>query len=346
MSPAILIERLTKRYGTLTAVDGLTLRVEPGSIYGLVGPDGAGKTTTLRCLVGAVGFNSGSLRVAGFDVPTQTESVRQAVGYMPQRFSLYGDLTMMENLLFFSDLYQVPPGERGGRIESLLKFSRLGGHESKPAAALSGGMKQKLALMSALVHQPRVLILDEPSTGVDPVSRGEFWRLLLELRDRGTAILVTTPYMDEAAKCSRVGLMAGGRLLKEGTPAELLAAFPFQILKIRVSPLFEAKKVLAVAPGIRTAVMHGEVIHAVVDDLEAGQETIHRLLSREALVGPVAPSGGSFDLGDITPAQPSLEDVFIAEITARGLAQAGLRGGAPDVHRQSGVHRQPDVSRD
>lgn len=322
LRPAIQADRLTKRYEGVTAVNGLSFRVEPGMIYGLVGPDGAGKTTALRCLVGAIGFDSGRLTVAGYDTASQAELVRQSVGYMPQRFSLYTDLTMLENLAFFSDIYRIPPTERTERINSLLHFSRLGGHENKTAGQLSGGMRQKLALMAALIHQPRVLILDEPSTGVDPVSRGEFWKLLLKLRESGTAILVTTPYMDEAAKCSRIGLMASGTLLKEGSPGELLEAFPFRVLEIRASPLFRAKTALSSAPGVRTAVIHGEAIHVIVADVAAGERSVRAVLA-----------AGSFELSEITRAEPSLEDVFIAELSARPPEAGGLEGGGPRAGR-------------
>lgn len=308
MAPAIEVRGLTKRYGTVLAVDGLDLSVPPGSIYSLLGPDGAGKTTTLRCLVGSIGFQAGRVRIAGHDLVRETEHVRARVGYMPQRFALYPDLTLDENLAFFADLYQVSPQERRERVPALMAFTRLAGHNQKLARQLSGGMKQKLALCTVLVHRPQVLLLDEPSTGVDPVSRREFWDILLALKQEGVAILVTTPYMDEAEKCDRVGMMARGRLLVEGTPEELRRRFPFHVLAVAATPLFQAQQTLASLPEVRTAVLHGDAVHIVVEAPSAEGLVRDRL----AQVGVAVSEVRSIPAG--------LEDVFVHELVSRGLA--------------------------
>lgn len=317
-APAIQVQGLVKRYGPVVAVDGLTLAVPRGSIYGLLGPDGAGKTSALRCLTGGLRFQGGELRLDGWRLPEDLDRVRPLIGYMPQRFALYQDLTLAENLRFFADLYGVSAAERAERLPGLLAFTRLAGHERKLAGQLSGGMKQKLALCTVLVHRPRVLLLDEPSTGVDPVSRREFWEILLELRKEGVAILVTTPYMDEAEKCDRIGMMAQGRLLSEGAPAELRAAFPFRVLAVAAEPLFAARQILGRLPLVRTAVLHGDAVHLVVEDAPA---------VREAAVQALA--GAGLRLTGIEEVPAGLEDVFVHELLSRGLVtpRAVIRGG-------------------
>ncbi len=319
--PVIDVQGLVKRYGKLTAVDGLDLRVSPGSIYGLLGPDGAGKTTTLRCLVGSIGFQGGTVTVAGHDLQRETERVRALIGYMPQRFALYPDLTLDENLEFFADLYQVSRQDRAERVPRLMAFTRLAGHNQKLARQLSGGMKQKLALCTVLVHRPRVLLLDEPSTGVDPVSRHEFWDILLALKQEGVAILVTTPYMDEAEKCDRVGMMARGRLLVEGTPEELRRSFPYRVLAVTARPLFQARQILASLPAVRTAVLHGDDVHIVVQDPEQAAGEVRAQLAQRGV-----------DVEDVQEIAAGLEDVFVHELVSRGLAtprgaKGGLAGG-------------------
>ena len=216
---AIEAEHLRKAFDGVVAVEDFTLTVAAGEIVGLVGPDGAGKTTTMRILAGAMAPGGGSAAVAGFDVARQTGQVRGRLGYMPQRFSLYGDLTVEENLRFFADIYGVPRAEFRARADRLLEFARLTPFGRRLARDLSGGMRQKLALAATLMHTPEVLLLDEPTTGVDPVSRRDFWQILVGLLAEGVTILVSTPYMDEAERCNRVALMAHGRLLSVDTPA-------------------------------------------------------------------------------------------------------------------------------
>ncbi len=221
---AITITGLRKTFNGLTAVDGIDLQVRRGEIFGLVGPDGAGKTTTMRLLAGLLDPDAGGARVAGFDVQRQTEAMKRQIGYMPQRFSLYGDLTVAENMRFFATIYQVPRAERLARQQRLLEFSRLEPFLKRQAQFLSGGMKQKLALACVLMHTPQVLFLDEPTTGVDPVSRRDFWKILYSLLQEGVTLFVSTPYMDEAERCTRVALMNRGRIIFCGTPARGEAA--------------------------------------------------------------------------------------------------------------------------
>lgn len=325
--PAIAVAGLVKRYGSprrrsgesaVVAVDGLSLQVPPGSIYGLLGPDGAGKTSTIRCLTGSIAFEAGTVRIAGHDLRTAGERIRQLIGYMPQRFALYQDLTLDENLNFFADLYQVSAAERAERVPRLLAFTRLAGHNRKLAGQLSGGMKQKLALCTVLVHRPQVLLLDEPSTGVDPVSRKEFWEILLELKRQGVAILVSTPYMDEAEKCDRIGMLARGRLLIEGTPAELKARFPYQVLAVAAEPLFPARQVLGAQPWVQTAVLHGDAVHIVVADAAAA-----------AAQAPQVLAAAGVRCHGLQPIPAGLEDVFVHELVSRGLATPGALQRGP-----------------
>ncbi|MGE5553500.1 MAG: ATP-binding cassette domain-containing protein [Betaproteobacteria bacterium] len=315
---AITVKGLVKRYEEVTAVAGLSLSVPWGSIYGLLGPDGAGKTSTLRCLAGALRFQEGEVRLGGWRLPEDATHIQPLVGYMPQRFALYQDLTLVENLAFFADLYQVSRKERAERVPHLLAFTRLAGHETKRAGQLSGGMKQKLALCTVLVHRPKILLLDEPSTGVDPVSRREFWQILLQLREEGVAILVSTPYMDEAEKCDRIGMIARGRLLVEGTPEELKRRFPFRVLSVSATPLFPARQVLGELPGVRTAVMHGDAVHIVVEDAVKAEDTVAGALARAGV--------RVYGMREI-PA--GLEDVFVHELHSRGIEtpHAIARGG-------------------
>ena len=252
MDNAITIEGYVKSYGTVKAVDGITLAVERGTLYGLIGPDGAGKTTTMRTLVTLLRPDAGTLTMAGHDVTKEVSVVRGITGYMPQRFSLYPDLSVDQNLSFFADLFGVPKHEVPARKERLYRFSRLDAFSNRLAGRLSGGMKQKLALSCTLIHDPEILILDEPTTGVDPVSRTEFWEILRELKAQGVTILVSTPYMDEALQCDRVSVMHAGRILASGTPASLIEAFPLAVFALYDRDLvLRAPDMLAV-PGVHS----------------------------------------------------------------------------------------------
>ncbi len=232
---------LTKRYpgqtkDSLPALDAVDLHVEAGQLYGLVGPDGAGKTTLLRILSTVMNPTSGSARLMGYDANKQAEQVRSRLGYMPQAFSLYPDLSVMENLRFFADMNGVPRGKQKSRIDELLEFARLTDFTSRRSENLSGGMRKKLALACALVHEPEILLLDEPTTGVDPVSRRELWQLLAKVIQQGVTVLVSTPYMDEAERCNMVSIIYQGRILTTGAPADLERQMPFRILEIKAKP--------------------------------------------------------------------------------------------------------------
>jgi ABC-2 type transport system ATP-binding protein len=218
MEPIIQTRDLTKRFGTLTAVDRLNLTVAPGEIFGLVGPDGAGKTTTLRMLCGLMDPTEGSATVAGHDCARQSQAVKDAIGYMAQRFGLYQDLTVEENMVFYADLFGITGAERESLTARLLRMTRMEPFRTRQAGKLSGGMKQKLALMCTLLHKPQILFLDEPTNGVDPVSRRDFWAILYELLKDGITIFMTTAYLDEAERCNRVGLLHKGRLIRCSPP--------------------------------------------------------------------------------------------------------------------------------
>jgi ABC-2 type transport system ATP-binding protein len=224
MDPIIEIRDLTRRFGDLIAVDHLNLSVAAGEIFGLVGPDGAGKTTTLRILCGLMNPTEGSARVAGHDVQHESRAVKDQIGYMAQRFGLYGDLTVEENMFFYADLFGIVGADRRALTEQLLRMTRMEPFRGRQAGRLSGGMKQKLALMCTLLHKPQILFLDEPTNGVDPVSRRDFWAILYQLLKDGITVFMTTAYLDEAERCNRVGLMNHGKLIRCDTPEHLRAA--------------------------------------------------------------------------------------------------------------------------
>ncbi|MEK7220688.1 MAG: ABC transporter ATP-binding protein, partial [candidate division NC10 bacterium] len=262
--PAIEARGLTKRFGDLTAVDALTLSVARGEIFGLVGPDGAGKTTTLRLLTGVMQATAGSALVLGLDVTRDPEPVRSRIGYVPQSSSLYADLSVRENLQFYADLFGVPRAERDRRMADLLAFSRLEPYAKRLARNLSGGMRQKLALCAALIHRPEVLFLDEPTIGVDPVSRRDFWLLIYQLLQQGLTLLVSTPYLDEAERCHRVGMMDHGRLIACEDPAGLRRLLPGTLLELRGPTPEEAAPLLSRLPEVREAQVFGDALHLLV----------------------------------------------------------------------------------
>jgi ABC-2 type transport system ATP-binding protein len=229
----ISVSQVVKTYGNTTALNGVDLEVKPGEIFGLIGPDGAGKTSLMRIIVSLIEADSGTVLFMGKDVSRHSAFVRSRIGYMPQRFSLYQDLTVNENMRFFGDLFKVPAKDQGPRMEELYGFSKLGPFKDRRAGALSGGMKQKLALSCMLMHEPEVMILDEPTFGVDPVSRLELWEILFKLRERGKTLVVSTPYMNEAGKCNRIALMHNGRILAMDTPAKILENFDCPVYSIK-----------------------------------------------------------------------------------------------------------------
>ena len=300
MTNAIETTNLARSFGAIQAVAGLTMSVPTGRIYGLVGPDGAGKTTTLRLLCGALRPDGGQASVMGIDVARDPEGVRRRIGYMPQRFSLYGDLTVRENLLFFADIYGVPRAEQVSLLERLLAFSRLSKFQNRRADALSGGMKQKLALACVLIHKPDVLMLDEPTTGVDPVSRREFWDIVRDaVNQEGMTVLVSTPYMDEADRCHTVGFMRGGALMATGSPRELQALVSGVVLEVQARPYHEAQVRLRGIPGVREVQVFGDRLH-IVADTALPEEALRRQLV-----------GSGVTLGSVRQVQPTMEDVFM-----------------------------------
>ena len=240
MSLAISTNDLTKHYpnqkGAKPALDELSLSIEQGTLFGLVGPDGAGKTTLMRILATVLSISGGDAQVLGADVKKSPETIRKLIGYMPQNFSLYPDLTVLENLRFFADMQGVSKTDRQTRIASLLDFARLQDFQDRRSEHLSGGMRKKLALACALIHSPRLLLLDEPTTGVDPVSRRELWKLLADIIQQGVTVMVSTPYMDEAERCHQVGMLYQGSLLANGKPQELEAAYPYAIVEVKAAP--------------------------------------------------------------------------------------------------------------
>jgi ABC-2 type transport system ATP-binding protein len=297
---AISTQSLTKQFAQLTAVDHLQLQVKKGEIYGMVGPDGAGKTTTIRLLCGLLNISEGDATVADISVKSDTEAVKHKIGYMPQRFSLYGDLTVIENLNFFADLYQVPKDVRKKKTDQLLEFSRLTPFIKRRAEKLSGGMKQKLALCCTLIHEPEILFLDEPTTGVDPVSRREFWKILYSLNENGMTILVSTPYMDEAELCNTVGFMHLGKLIAIDTPQNLKMQFTGELLELKAEPLREVSKLVRTADGVKGVNVFGDRLHLTVSDINQAQSAVTELLQKN-----------KFQLHSLKTIKPSLEDIFV-----------------------------------
>jgi ABC-2 type transport system ATP-binding protein len=309
MQSDILLEThdLVRTFGDFHAVDGLDLQVRAGEMVGLVGPDGAGKTTTMRLLCGALQATSGTIRVAGYELPAQVEQAREQLGYLAQRFSLYGDLTVQENLDFFGEVFDIPDDERARRSEELLRFAGLEEFKDRPANALSGGMKQKLGLASALVHRPRVLLLDEPTGGVDPVARQEFWHLLVGLLRGGSAVLVSTPYMDEAMRFNRVIFMNHGRALMQGAPRELMKRLDNRILELDADPQMAARKIAESDPDVEDVHTFGEYLHLRVRSADGPLQRI-----------PAALQAAGISMTHLHPVPPTLEDVFIHLLETEG----------------------------
>jgi len=232
MESAVTVADLHKNYAGENAVAGVTFTVGKGCLFGLIGADGAGKTTLLRVLTTLAGFDKGSVAVLGRDVAKDFRALRLQIGYMPQKFSLYQDLSVRENMLFFADIFGVTAAQRRGRMDRLLSFSRLSALQNRRARDLSGGMKQKLALSCALIHTPEIIFLDEPTTGVDPVSRREFWDILFDLKKQGTTVVVSTPYMDEAQQCDELLFLHRGKIIRQGKPEMLLAGYPYRLFSV------------------------------------------------------------------------------------------------------------------
>jgi len=314
----IQAQGLHKSFGDNHAVDDVSLNIAAGEIYGLVGSDGAGKTTTLRLLVGALQADAGEIEVGGYDVRKQVENARSQIGYLSQRFSLYEDLTVLENIRFFAEVRGLSSKEWLPRSLEILEFVGLADFKERLAGQLSGGMKQKLGLASALVTRPRILLLDEPTTGVDPVTRQDFWQLVIKLvstslsgategsaieAQDGVSVLITTPYMDEAARCHRVGFMRGGQIIAEGTPSQLRATLNGRVLELRGDPITLLRKVAHQDEDVEDVQAFGDRLHVRVGEGKA--ETV---LSR--LKSTIRSEGGN--VTELRSVPPVLEDVFIA----------------------------------
>ena len=310
---AIETDSLTKRFKKMTAVDGLNLSIRRGEIFGLLGPDGAGKTTTIRMLCAILDPSEGAAQVAGFDTVKKPEEIKKRIGYMAQQFSLYGDLTMWENLVFFADIFGVRRKEREERIERLLEFARLTEFSRRRAAHLSGGMQKKLALACALIHRPEIILLDEPTTGVDPVSRREFWEILTELHLEGVTLLVSTPYMDEAERCSRVGLMFEGKLIACDAPDQLKRLVKGKLLELRSDRQREAKRIIESLPGVLEAQTYGDLLHIFVNDTARCSQTIQESLAAAEIT-----------VEGLRQTRPRMEQAFISLVRRQMAEEEGV----------------------
>jgi len=297
---------LSKRFGPVTAVDRLSLEVARGEIFGLVGPDGAGKTTTMRLLTAVMTPSGGEAWVAGHHIVREAERLKEKVGYMSQRFGLYPDLTVAENIDFYADIYGVPRAELGPRMNDLLTFSGLQAFRRRRAGRLSGGMKQKLGLCCALIHTPEVLFLDEPTNGVDPVSRRDFWRMLNQLLRQRVTIFVSTAYLEEAERCHRVALLHEGRVVVCDTPAGVKRLLMGQILEISLPQPRQAAEVFRQRLPEAQVGLYGDRIHLAAPDLEAAEAAVPGILAAAGL-----------DLAAVRRIQPTLEDVFVSVLSRR-----------------------------
>jgi ABC-2 type transport system ATP-binding protein len=302
--PAISLHDLRRTFGSVVAVDGLSFDVGRGELFGLVGPDGAGKTTTLRMLAGVLRPSGGDATLRGVSVARDPEGVKHHIAYMSQRFGLYTDLTVRENIDFYADLYRVPTGERAVRLRRLYEFSGLGGFEGRLAGQLSGGMKQKLGLCCALIHQPEILLLDEPTFGVDPISRRDLWLILHEMVAQGVTVLVSTAYMDEAERCDHVALLDHGRIVALDAPAALQQALASHMLEFGTSDARKAVQVLRGMPAVHHAALFGDSIHLSLEDRARDWPGVASQLA-----------AGGIEVHDVQDLEPSLEDVFIQRVS-------------------------------
>ncbi len=299
---AVTVQGLTRTFGRFTAVDNINLEVKKGEIFGFLGPNGAGKSTTIRMLCGLLLPTGGAGTVGGYDIITQSEMIKQNIGYMSQKFSLYDDITVAENIAFFSGVYNVPEERRAARMQWVLNMAGISDRKNAITKTLPGGFKQRLALGCAVLHEPKILFLDEPTSGVDPVSRRNFWNLIYEMSGAGTTVFVTTHYMDEADYCDRLALIYRGKIIAEGTPNELRVKYMTRdVLEIATEKTVEALDVLN-KHGMDAAIF-GSTLHATVKDAEASLPVIREILARSR----IAP-------GRIGKIAPSLEDVFVTLI--------------------------------
>ncbi|NJC87200.1 MAG: ABC transporter ATP-binding protein [Desulfuromonas sp.] len=310
---AVTLHNLEKRFGDFVAVNRITLNVRRGEIFGFLGPNGAGKSTTIRMLCGLLAPSGGSGSVAGFDIVADPERIKEQSGYMSQRFSLYEDLTVKENLDFYAGVYKLAADRQEARKEWVIAMAGLDGHRNSLTATLSGGWKQRLALGCAILHEPPIIFLDEPTAGVDPLSRRSFWALIYQLADAGVTVFVTTHYMDEAECCDRLGLIYRGELIALGTPMELKNALSEEIIEVPCAQPQEVLAEIEVLPGVRHAALFGRGLHVVTESAGA---VIPAIAGRLAELG--------LEAGRVERIMPSLEDVFVSLIEARDRQAAAM----------------------
>ncbi len=299
MNPAIEIHTLTKRFDTITAVNGLDLTIDQGEMFGIVGPDGAGKTTTFRMLTGILTPSSGTATILGHDLVKDSDEIKKDIGYLSQRFSLYGDLTVDENIGFFAGINEV--FDYTQRRDELLDFTRLTPFRARLADQLSGGMKQKLALACTLIHRPKIIFLDEPTTGVDPVSRRDFWKILSSLLKENITIVMSTPYLDEAERCGRVALMNQGKIMVVDTPQHLKGLMEGEVIEVVCDHIRRAAGVLLHHPAVKDVQAFGDRLNVVVDDSKRDFPMVERTLSE-----------ANIHISEWRTINPSLENIFIS----------------------------------
>ena len=313
--PAVVVHELERRFGRFVAVNNVSFTVNQGEIYGFLGPNGAGKSTTIRMLTGILAPSGGSGTVAGFDIRRETEKIKTQIGYMSQKFSLYDDLTVEENIDFYSGIYRIPAAKKSARKQWALQMAGLTEHRHSLAAVLSGGWKQRLALGCAVLHEPPILFLDEPTSGVDPASRRQFWNLIYELAGQGVTIFVTTHYMDEAEYCDRIGLIYRGELIAEGTPEQLKNEWMQEdVLDLQCDRPQDAMALIETLPGVKEVALFGKGLHVVATHSETALAELKTALP---------PAG--FAIQRLEAITPSLEDVFVSLIEARDRADADSR---------------------
>ncbi|MEI7998157.1 MAG: ABC transporter ATP-binding protein [Candidatus Omnitrophota bacterium] len=303
---AIQADKLTRKFGKFTAVDEVSFSLPYGSIFGFLGANGAGKSTTIRMLCGILAPTSGTGQVAGFDVQTQSELIKTAIGYVSQRFSLYSDLTVTENLTFYGQIYGLSNSDLKNRIEEVLLLSGLDKYRNRIAAELSGGWKQKLAIINAILHKPRIIFLDEPTAGIDPISRRSIWELLYQLAESGVALFVTTHYMEEAERCNTIAFISRAKILKIGTPAALKHEISGQLLQVECSPLMKASRVFSKLEGVIGITVYGTTMNINVKDLEKSKGLVAKAAKEQEI-----------NIVSMQPISATLEDVFSVLDTER-----------------------------
>lgn len=302
---------LSKQFGKFKAVDHVSFYIPQGEIFGLLGPNGAGKTTTIRMLCGLLLPSGGHATVLGYDISRQPEEIKRRIGYMSQKFSLYNDLTPLENIRFYAEIYNVPRPERGKRVAELMEMAELEGHASQRTGDLSGAWRQRLALACAIVHKPPMLFLDEATAGVDPVARRQFWDLIYSMAAQGTSVLATTHYMDEAEYCNTIGMMDSGELIAVASPDTLKESLPGQLVQIDCDQPGQGERVLRQMPEVLESAVHGALLHATLQD--ASQEPVIRQALEQA----------GIQVRAIETTLPSLEDVFITMVARRRAEREG-----------------------